>query len=68
MVSLAEAEGYDLIAVGRRGLRPLQELMVGGVAQQVISNARCAVLVTHCNGDDGTDAGGCRRRFRQERP
>ncbi len=42
---LAEEEGYDLIAVGTRGLGGFKKLALGSVADGVVHYAHCSVLV-----------------------
>jgi nucleotide-binding universal stress UspA family protein len=45
ITALAAEEGYDLIAVGRRGLNPLQQVLLGSVSGRVLQLARCPVVV-----------------------
>jgi nucleotide-binding universal stress UspA family protein len=40
IVKLAEAEGFTGIVMGRRGLSPLKELLLGGVTRTVLHRAR----------------------------
>lgn len=44
---LAEAKqgGYDVIVMGRRGLSPLKELILGSVSQAVLHRAPCPVFI-----------------------
>lgn len=41
------AGGYDLIAVGRRGMSTLERWLVGSVTDKVVRHAPCSVLVSH---------------------
>ncbi|MDQ8727195.1 universal stress protein [Bradyrhizobium sp. LHD-71] len=45
IVSTAEAEGTDLIVMGRRGIGVLSELLVGSVSRTVVNKAHCPVTV-----------------------
>lgn len=45
LVKAASAMGADLIVVGAKGLRATLGILLGGVAQQVVEHAGCAVLV-----------------------
>lgn len=41
------AGGYDLIAIGRRGMSTLERWLVGSVTDKVVRHAPCSVLVSH---------------------
>jgi len=43
----AASERIDLLVVGTRSTRDVTKLMLGSVAQGVIANAKCDVLVVH---------------------
>ena len=45
IVDLADAENCDLIIMGRRGLRPVEHLLVGRVTARVIGHSQRDVLV-----------------------
>ncbi len=45
LITTAEKENFDLIVVGSRGLGNTVSLLLGSVSRQVVSNARCNVLV-----------------------
>jgi nucleotide-binding universal stress UspA family protein len=45
IVKKAEAEGVDLIVIGAKGKNRLREILMGSVANSVVNNARCLVLV-----------------------
>jgi nucleotide-binding universal stress UspA family protein len=45
IVDLAEAENCDLIIMGRRGLRPVEHMLVGRVTARVIGHSQRDVLV-----------------------
>jgi len=47
LVRVAEAEGFDLIVLGRRGLTQVQRWMLGSVSERVLRYASCAVMVVH---------------------
>jgi nucleotide-binding universal stress UspA family protein len=47
----------DLIVVGSRGLGRLGRLMLGSVSTEVVSGARCAVLVVAKDGTERLEAG-----------
>ncbi len=46
LVRLANEQNADLIVLGATGLRATLGILLGGVAQQVVEHAGCAVLVT----------------------
>jgi nucleotide-binding universal stress UspA family protein len=46
-VILETAKDADLVVVGKRGLNPLQRLVLGSVSSKVIHRAECDVLVVH---------------------
>lgn len=45
IVNLAAKENADLIVIGRRGLNPLAQLVLGSVSERVTRLARCPVTV-----------------------
>lgn len=45
IVSFAEREGIDLIAMGHTGHSQLVTLVLGSVARRVIDTANCPVLI-----------------------
>jgi nucleotide-binding universal stress UspA family protein len=45
IVSEAEEKNIDLIVMGTHGMGRLKEVFMGGVAQRVIANAPCPVMV-----------------------
>lgn len=47
ILDLAEREKYDLIVMGTHGRRGLPRLLLGSVAQKVVSRAHCPVLTLH---------------------
>jgi nucleotide-binding universal stress UspA family protein len=53
IVDLADAENCDLIIMGRRGLRPVERMLVGVVTARVIGHTQRDVLVV----PDGTKVG-----------
>lgn len=53
IVDLADAENSDLIIMGRRGLRPVERMMVGRVTARVIGHSQRDVLVV----PNGTSVG-----------
>jgi nucleotide-binding universal stress UspA family protein len=46
-VIVESAKDADLIVVGRRGLNPVQRLLMGSVSTKVVQRAECDVLVVH---------------------
>jgi len=44
IIDMAEGVGADAIALGHRGLGRLKTVLVGSVAQKVISHAKCTVI------------------------
>lgn len=47
IVTVAEGGKYDLIVMGRRGLSPVRELMIGSVSERVSRRSPCPVTVVH---------------------
>ncbi|NTX02384.1 MULTISPECIES: universal stress protein [Myxococcus] len=47
ILELAEQEGFDLIIMGTHGRRGLPRLLLGSVAQKIVSRAPCPVLTLH---------------------
>ncbi|MCP3138090.1 universal stress protein [Pyxidicoccus xibeiensis] len=47
VLALAEQGKYDLIVMGTHGRRGLPRLLLGSVAQKVVSRAHCPVLTLH---------------------
>jgi nucleotide-binding universal stress UspA family protein len=47
ILSVAERERVDLIALGARGLGPVQEVLLGSVSHRVITQAACPTLVVN---------------------
>ena len=45
IVEFAEANKHDLIVMGGRGLSPVTGFLLGSVSQEVMEEAKCAVLV-----------------------
>lgn len=45
IIKIADAENIDLIVIGSTGKSKLERIFVGSVAQGVISNAKCSVLL-----------------------
>jgi len=45
LLDFAEAHRVDLIAIGRNGRRTVERLLIGGVAERVLRNARCSMLI-----------------------
>ena len=45
IINIAEAERIDLIVIGSTGKSRLERILVGSVAQGVISNEKCSVLL-----------------------
>lgn len=41
----ANNEGFDLIAIGSRGLGRFKEMVLGSVSNKVLHHAKCAVLI-----------------------
>ncbi|MDO5624176.1 MAG: universal stress protein [Pseudomonadota bacterium] len=51
ILEAAQAVGADLIVMGSHGRRGLEKLVLGSVAQRVLSNAMLPVLVVRGGGD-----------------
>jgi len=47
IVKKAETEGTDLIIIGAKGKNRFREILMGSVANTVVNNAPCLVLVVH---------------------
>jgi len=47
ILEIAEKEKVDLIVMGNRGFSKIKRFFIGSVAQKVISEAPCPVLVIH---------------------
>lgn len=47
IIESAEEVGADLIVMGSHGRRGVEKLMLGSVAQRVVSNAGTSVLIVH---------------------
>lgn len=45
IVEFAEANGHELIVMGGRGLSPVTGFLLGSVSQEVMEEAKCAVLI-----------------------
>jgi nucleotide-binding universal stress UspA family protein len=45
IAAVAEQDGYDLIAMGSRGMGALAEIIVGSVSRRVLQRSRVPVLV-----------------------
>ncbi|HZW54887.1 MAG TPA: universal stress protein [Nitrososphaerales archaeon] len=45
ITKLAAEGGYDLVALGNRGLSGLQSLLLGSTSKKVVRHAKCSVLV-----------------------
>lgn len=45
VIAVCENGGYDLIAMGSRGLSPIKQIIMGSVSQYVVQNAPCSVLI-----------------------
>ena len=47
IVDRAKHGGYDLVVMGRRGLTPMKEMLVGSVSDRVLRLCHCPVTVVH---------------------
>lgn len=47
LLALADEQGADLLIVGARGVSLIEGLRVGSVADRLLKEARCSVLVVH---------------------
>jgi len=52
ILDTAKEEKADLIVMGNRGFSKIKRFFVGSVAQRVISEATCPVLVIHTEAED----------------
>lgn len=46
-IIVERSAGYDLVAMGSRGRHGVRRLLAGSVAERVVTNAPCSVLVVH---------------------
>lgn len=44
LVDLADAEAFDIIVVGSRGLGPLKRMVMGSVSEKIVTHAHCTVV------------------------
>ena len=51
ILETAEDENFDLIVIGNRGFSNIKNFFLGSVAQRVISESKCPVLVIHTDAD-----------------
>lgn len=51
ILNLAERENTDLIVIGNRGFSKIRRFFLGSVAQRVISESKCPVLVIHTDAE-----------------
>ena len=58
ILSFAEAQMVDLIVMGTHGLKGLDRVTLGSVAEKVLRKARCPVLVVHKPGPEAVAAEG----------
>ena len=47
ILETAEKEGFNLVIMGNRGFSKIKRFFIGSVAERVISEATCPVLVIH---------------------
>lgn len=47
ILEVAERDNVDLIVIGNRGQSRIQRFFLGSVANRVIAEAKCPVLVIH---------------------
>lgn len=52
ILDVAEKENIDLIVMGNRGYSRIRSFFLGSVAQRVISESKCPVLVVHSDTED----------------
>ena len=52
ILETAKNEKFDLIVMGNRGFSKIKRFFVGSVAQRVIAEASCPVLVIHTDAED----------------
>ncbi|NCB50530.1 MAG: universal stress protein [Clostridia bacterium] len=45
IIKKAKNGNYDMIVMGRRGLRPVKRLFLGSVSQKVLADSPCSVLL-----------------------
>jgi nucleotide-binding universal stress UspA family protein len=55
ILALAREVGADLIVVGSKGLTGVERLVLGSVAEKVVREARCAVVVARAKSYDHVD-------------
>jgi nucleotide-binding universal stress UspA family protein len=47
IVRIAEEEGYDLIIMGKKGLNPIEDLVMGSVTRKVVKQSKVTVTVVN---------------------
>lgn len=52
ILELAQKEGFDLIVMGNRGSSKTKRPFLGSVAQKVLSESKCPVLVIHTDPEE----------------
>ena len=52
ILTVAENDEVDLIVMGNRGFSQIKRFFLGSVAQKVIAEAPCPVLVIHTDADE----------------
>lgn len=58
ILQFAETSGADVIVMTTRGRTRVRDALVGSVAERVVQNARCPVLVVPSRSRDGSGASG----------
>lgn len=45
IIEVANQRNFDMLVMGKRGLNPMQEMIMGSVSRKVLSEVNCPVLV-----------------------